>query len=165
MQDLVSGWPFWVVLLAFWAGAVARGSATYAIGRAARAGGARSRWSRHLERPAVRRAERWVGRIGPPAVTLGFLTVGLQSAVNASAGALRMPLRRFVPAVVLGGLLWAVLYTTVGLAVVDAWLGRLSWGWVLAAVGVLGVATIVGRRLTPPGVPDEVERRSASDPR
>ncbi len=145
MRDLVDGWPFWVVLVVFWLGALARGTATYWVGRGMRAGGARSRWAHHLERPGVARAERLVRRIGPPAVTLGFLTVGLQSAINASSGMLRMPPRRFVPAVVLGALLWAVLYTTVGLTVVDAALGRLPWWWLLLA-GALVLVVVLGTR-------------------
>jgi membrane protein DedA with SNARE-associated domain len=150
VEDLVDGWPFWVVLVVLWTGAFLRGSALYWLGRGARAGGARTRWSRHLDRPIVARAETWVRRIGPPAVTLGFLTVGVQSAINASAGVLRMPLRRFVPAVALGALLWAVLYATVGLAVVDAWLGNLSWWWAAVAVGVLVAVVLVSRRLERP---------------
>ncbi len=145
MRDLVAGLPFWVVLVVFWLGALARGTATYWVGRGVRAGGARSRWAHHLERPGVARAERLVRRVGPPAVTLGFLTVGLQSAINASSGLLRMPLRRFVPAVVLGALLWAVLYTTVGLTVVDAALGRVPWWWLLVS-GAVVVLVLLGSR-------------------
>ena len=50
--------------------------------------GGRSWWTR----PSVRRAEAVVGRYGAPAVTLCFLTIGVQTAVNAAAGSLRMPL-------------------------------------------------------------------------
>jgi membrane protein DedA with SNARE-associated domain len=150
VEDLVAGWPFWVVLAVFWCGAFARGTATYWVGRGLRAGGARTRWSRHLDRPVVARAERWVRRIGPPAVTLGFLTVGVQTAINASAGVLRMPLRRFLPAVALGALLWAVLYTTVGLAVVDAWLGNISWWWAVAGVALVVAVVLVSRWLERP---------------
>lgn len=147
MRDLVDGWPFWVVLVAFWAGATARGVATYWVGRGVRAGGGRTRWAHHLDRPAVARAERFVRRVGPPAVTLGFLTVGLQSAINASSGMLRMPLRSFLPAVALGALLWAAVYTTVGMAVVDAALGRVPWWWLLVAAGVVLLVVLAARRL------------------
>jgi len=95
-------------------------------------------------------------------VTLGYLTVGVQSAINASAGILRMPLRRFLPAVALGALLWAVLYATVGLAVVDAWLGNLSWWWAVAAVGVLVAVVLVSRRLERP-VTGPAEQSPADD--
>ena len=164
MADLVDGWPFWAVLLVLWTGAFARGTAIYWLGRGARAGGARSRWSHHLDRPVVARAESWVRRLGPPAVTLGYLTVGLQSAIIASAGVLRMPLRRFLPAVGLGALLWAVLYATVGLAVVDAWLGDLSWWWAAVAVGVLAVVVLVSRRLQRPVTESGAEQEPADDP-
>ncbi|HMM94578.1 VTT domain-containing protein [Phycicoccus sp.] len=147
MEDLVAGWPFWVVLVVFWVGAFARGTATYWVGRGVRAGGGRTRWSHHLDRPGVARAERFVRRVGPPAVTLGFLTVGLQTAINASSGMLRMPLRRFLPAVALGALLWAVVYTTVGMAVVDAALGRVPWWWLLVAAGVVLLVVLAARRL------------------
>lgn len=145
MEDLVDDWPVWVVLVVLWCGAFARGAVTYWAGRGVRAGGAHTRWARHLDRPVVARAEGWVRRFGPPAVALGFLTVGIQTAINAAAGMLRMPLRRFLPAVAVGALLWAVLYTTVGLAVVDAWLGDLSWWWVAVAVGTV-VAVVLGSR-------------------
>ena len=164
MEDLVDGWPFWAVLVVLWTGAFVRGAALYWLGRGARAGGARSRWSHHLDRPIVARAESWVRRIGPPAVTLGFLTVGVQSAINASAGVLRMPLRRFLPAVALGALLWAVLYATVGLAVVDAWLGNLSWWWAAVAVGVLVTIVLVSRRLERPVTGAGAEQEPADDP-
>ncbi len=114
MESLVDGWPVWVVFLALWVGAFARGTATYWLGRGVRAGGSRSRWAGHLDGAVVQRAEGWVRRFGAPAVTLGFLTVGVQTAINASAGMLRMPQRRFLPAVILGAALWSLVYTTVG---------------------------------------------------
>ena len=101
----------------------------------------------HLDRPAVKRAEGWVRRFGAPAVTLGFLTVGVQTAINASAGMLRMPQRRFLPAVTLGALLWSVVYTTVGFTVVDAWLGDVAWWWAVVALAVVAGLVFVSRRL------------------
>jgi membrane protein DedA with SNARE-associated domain len=147
MEDLVEGWPVWVVFLMLWAGAFARGTGTYWVGRGVRAGGSRSRWAAHLDRRVVRRAEGWVQRFGPVAVTLGFLTVGLQSAINASAGMLRMPQHRFLPAVTVGAALWSLVYTTVGFTVVDAWLGAVSWWWALLAVAAVVAIFVVSGRL------------------
>ncbi len=147
MESIVGDWPVWVVFTVLWGGAFARGNATYWVGRGVRAGGSRSRWSTRLDRPVVQRAEGWVQRFGAPAVTLGFLTVGVQSAINASAGMLRMPQRRFLPAVTVGALLWSLIYTTVGFTVLDAWLGTLSWWWGVVAVGVLAAIVVVSRRL------------------
>lgn len=141
-------WPVlplygFLVMVAF-----GRGGATYVLARGAR-GLAGRRWG--LDRTWVRRGEDVVRRFGAPAVTLCFLTVGIQTAVNAAAGSLRMPLRRYVPALALGALLWAGIYLTVGVAVVEAF-----WGdgrpWlvlvVLAALGamVAGVRHVLGRR-------------------
>ena len=154
VEDLVDDWPVWLVFVALWAGAFARGTATYWVGRGVRAGGSRSRWARHLDSTVVQRAEGWVRRFGAPAVTLGFLTVGVQTAINASAGMLRMPQRRFLPAVTLGAALWSLVYTTVGFTVLDAWFGDLSWWWALVAVGVVVAIVLVSRRLERPAAID-----------
>lgn len=140
-------WPFLVVYLFFFAGAMVRSHATYWAGRGLRAGGARTRLARHLDRPAVLRAERFVRRVGAPAVTLAFLTIGVQTAVIAASGALRMPLSRFVPATVVGALAWAAIYTTVGFAVVEAWLGRVSWWWVVGGLALVVLIVVVSRRV------------------
>lgn len=145
MEELFDGWPTWVVFGVLFLGAFARGAVTYAVGRGARAGGGRSRFAGRLDSPLVRRAETWVARFGAPIVSVGFLTVGVQSAINAAAGMLRMPMRRFVPGLVVGALLWSALYTTVGLAVVDAALGRVSWWWAVGALAVL-VGTVLASR-------------------
>lgn len=166
MEALVDDWPVWLVFVVLWAGAFARGTATYWIGRGVRAGGSRSRWSAYLDRRVVKRAEGWVRRFGAPAVTLGFLTVGVQTAINASAGMLRMPQRRFLPAVTLGAALWSLVYTTVGFTVLDAWLGDLSWWWAVLALGVVVAIVLVSRRLEGRNDrdPDRDPSVSAEDP-
>ncbi|KAB7746094.1 hypothetical protein GA707_00740 [Nostocoides sp. F2B08] len=148
MEELTEGWPVWAVFVVLFLGAFIRGNATYWIGRAIRSGGARSRFAGMLERPGMDRAERWVRTVGPPAVSLGFLTVGVQTAINLSAGVLRMPQRRWIPAVVVGALLWATLYTTVGLAFVGALLGRAQWWWALIGAGLVAGVVLVSRRLS-----------------
>lgn len=147
MEELIEGWPVWLAFGFLFCGAFVRGNATYWLGRGIRRGGERSRARERLHRPGMRRAEETVRRFGAPAVSLGFLTVGFQTAINLSAGMLRMPLSRFVPAVVVGAVLWAALYTTVGLAVVDAALGRLSWWWALVVLAVVAAVVVVSRRL------------------
>lgn len=146
---MTDDWPFALTYAVFFVGALVRGSATYLAGRALRSGGQRTRLSAHLDRDSVRRAERLVRRWGAPAVALSFLTVGLQTAVNAAAGALRMPWRRYLAGVVCGALVWAGIYTTIGFAVLEGVLGRAPWPWLAGAVaGVLlvGVATLLLRR-------------------
>jgi membrane protein DedA with SNARE-associated domain len=143
-------WPYAATLAFFFVGALVRSNATYWAGRGLRAGGERTRLSAHLDRPAVLAAERFVTRVGAPAVTLSFLTIGFQTAIIAAAGALRMPLSRFVPAAAVGSLVWAGIYTTIGFAVVDAWLTGTAGPWLLLAVGIVaavwGVTLLVARR-------------------
>lgn len=147
MRPVLDDWPVAATFAFLWAVATLRGGATYALGRGARGASARTdRASRLLARPEVARAERVVGRFGAPAVTLCFLTVGVQTAVNAAAGVLRMPLARYVPALVLGAALWATVYVTVGLAVLSAVWGGHPWLLLVALAVVVLVVRVVRRR-------------------
>jgi membrane protein DedA with SNARE-associated domain len=145
----VSDWPFALTFGAFFVLALARGTATYWAGRALRYGGQHTALARHLDRPAVVRAEAVVRRFGAPAVAVSFLTVGFQTAVNAAAGALRMPWRRYLPGVVVGALFWATVYSTIGFAVRAAWFGDHPWPWVIGAVvaaTLVAAVTVAVRR-------------------
>jgi membrane protein DedA with SNARE-associated domain len=61
-----------------------------------------------------------------------------------------MPLRWYLPAAVVGSVIWAVLYATIGLAVVQAWLAAEAGSWwgvlVVVVVIVAVVAWLVARR-------------------
>lgn len=103
-----------------------RANATYWLGRGALRGGKLSeRVGRRLDGPTMHRARGLSARYGVVAVPLSFLTVGVQTAINFSAGFTLMPLRRYLPAVTVGCLLWALLYSTVGMvgwaAIVTLW--------------------------------------------
>jgi membrane protein DedA with SNARE-associated domain len=114
--DFMSDWPFaWVVGTLFVI-VLLRAGGTYALGRGVLAGVGRTRMSRLVRTPAFARAERLVERWGAPVVVGCFLTVGIQTVVNLAAGVTRMPLRRYLPALAVGGLLWALLYATVASA-------------------------------------------------
>ena len=139
----MSDWPFALTFGAFFVLALARGTATYWAGRALRYGGQHTALARHLDRPAVVRAEAVVRRFGAPAVAVSFLTVGFQTAVNAAAGALRMPWWRYLPGVVVGALFWATVYSTIGFAVLAAWFGDHPWPWVIGAVVAATLVTVV----------------------
>ncbi len=120
-----------------------RGGATYAVGRLARKAGTRADRTRHLlERPGMARAEQVVGRWGAPVVAVSFLTVGFQSLVNAAAGVLQMPLRRYLPGLLVGALIWAGIYVTIGIAVLQAWMASENGLWLLGAV--VAVALVAG---------------------
>lgn len=154
MLDALAALPFWQAFLALFAAAMVRSNGTYWVGRGAVAGWGRYRGAHGG--PSAR-AETLLRRLGPVAVTLSYLTVGIQTAVHLTAGVMRMSLRWYVPAAVVGSALWAVLYATVGLAVVQAWLAAEagSW-WGVAVVGLVVAATVAAlvarrRRRAAPG--------------
>jgi membrane protein DedA with SNARE-associated domain len=111
------GLPLWLGIAVMFAIVVARAQVTYWLGRAAGTGVARSRWADRIGRERLARAEGVVARYGPVAVTLSFLTVGVQTAVNAVAGATRMPFGRYLAAMLIGSAFWAVIWTVGGLGV------------------------------------------------
>jgi len=145
VRETVSDWPFAAVWILFWCVGLARSSTMHWLGRGARSAGDRNhRWT---DREPVRRAERLVSRFGAPIVTASFVTLGLQSAIQIASGVLRMPWwPRFVPAALIGAAIWATIYTTIGLTVLYAMIGRLDWWWALVAV-IAVVTVVVGSRL------------------
>jgi membrane protein DedA with SNARE-associated domain len=117
--DFFRGLPFPLAVGALFMIVLVRAGGTYALGRAARSGASRTRRVQRLvSSPRFIRAQQLVERWGAPIVVLSFLTVGFQTVANLAAGVGRMPLRRYLPALVIGGLIWAVLYATVGLITV-----------------------------------------------
>jgi len=146
MLDTLAALPFWQAFLALFASAMVRSNGTYWVGRGAVAG-----WRRYrgTHGDLTTRAEGLLRRFGPFAVTLSYLTVGIQTAIHLTAGVMRMPLRWYLPAAVVGSTLWAVLYATVGLAVVQAWLAAEAGSWwgvaVLVLVVVAGAAWFAAR--------------------
>ncbi|WP_249184285.1 VTT domain-containing protein [Paenarthrobacter sp. GOM3] len=135
--------PLGVALAALFAIVMIRVNVTYWIGRGAVAGFAHTRFGNSLERPKAARAQALIQRWGPYAVVLSFLTIGLQTAINLAAGAARMPLRRYLPAAVIGSVVWALLYATIGLAALEAWLAVAAASPVGAALGVAALAAVV----------------------
>lgn len=114
-MDTLAEQPFAVAFGALFVIVMLRANATYWLGRGALHGGRLSRkFGRHLEGPTMRRAQRFATTYGVVAVPLSFLTIGIQTAINFSAGFTAMPLRRYLPAVTVGCVLWALLYSTVG---------------------------------------------------
>jgi len=140
MLDTLAALPFWQAFLALFVIVMARSNATYWVGR-----GAVASWRRYrgAHGDLTTRAEALLRRLGPFAVTLSYLTVGIQTAVHLTAGVMRMPVRLYLPAAVVGSAAWAALYATVGLAVVQAWLAAEAGSWWGAAVVVLVVAGAV----------------------
>lgn len=130
-MDRISEQPYPIAFGALFVIVMLRANATYWLGRGALSGGRLSRRAaRHLDGRHMQRAQRLSARYGVIAVPLSFLTVGVQTAINFGAGFTRMPLTRYLPAVTVGGLMWALLYSTVGMvgwaAIATLWSGITS---------------------------------------
>lgn len=142
-----------------------RAGGTYALGRLAASGVRRSRIGERIPAAKLRRVETTIARWGAPVVAASFLTVGFQTAANFTAGTLRMPLTRYIPALAIGGVAWALIYATVGVGIWEL-VSRLiaenpAVGWpivvaLLLAVAV-GVVLLVRRSRRQPTDPDAVD--------
>ena len=131
--------PYAVVLAALFVIVFCRTNATYWVGRAMASGAEHTRARRILLSPAYRRGAGWLNRWGAPAISVSFLTVGFQTMINLAAGVTRMPLRRYIPATIVGSIMWAFVYGTVGFVSFVA-LQRL---WSLSPVAVVAIGLVV----------------------
>ncbi|WP_329209267.1 DedA family protein [Streptomyces sp. NBC_01708] len=136
---LTAGTLYVIVLL--------RAGGTFAIGWLAGASARRSRFAGRISSAKFRRAELAIQRWGAPVVAVSFLTVGFQTAANFLAGSMRMPLPRYLPALLVGGAAWALIYATAGLGVLEVlarlFAERTALGGSAAAVLVLAVCGVV----------------------
>lgn len=114
----------WVAAIGFmWVVGIVRTSLVFSLGWLAQAGGSRFEKIQHLmDHPLYRRAQYFVNRWGVLAVPACFLTVGFQTAVILTTGFTRMPLSRWIPAMLVGTFMWGTIYATVGMSVVWLWL-------------------------------------------
>lgn len=145
--------PVWVAVAAL-VGAVVGDSIGYGVGRRygiallERAG---RRFPKHFGPPHLALAERAFARWGVLTVVVGRFVAILRILAGPLAGALRMPYARFVPANLVGGLLWTAGTTAsiylVGV-VAETWLKRFSYvGLALAVVVGVTVGWMVKRRV------------------
>jgi membrane protein DedA with SNARE-associated domain len=143
----------WVAVAAL-TGAVVGDSIGFAVGR--RYGmtllqAAGRRFPRHFGPSHLALAERAFERWGVLTVIVGRFIAILRIFAGPLAGALRMPYRKFMPANVVGGVLWtfgttAAVYA-LGIAA-ETWLKRFSWAGLIVAVIVgLTVGFLVKKRV------------------
>jgi membrane protein DedA with SNARE-associated domain len=143
----------WVAVAAL-TGAVVGDSIGFAVGR--RYGmtllqAAGRRFPRHFGPSHLALAERAFERWGVLTVIVGRFIAILRIFAGPLAGALRMPYRKFMPANVIGGVLWtfgttAAVYA-LGIAA-ETWLKRFSWAGLIVAVIVgLTVGFLVKKRV------------------
>ncbi len=151
MTDWYDGKPFAVTVMVLFVIVLLRAQGTYWLARAVRAGVLKTSLATKLTGPRTQRATVALHRWGLPLVTVSFLTIGLQTVVNAAAGLIRMPWVRYTVAMVIGCVAWALIYATIGIAAFEAALALAARSpWALAAVlGVMAAgvtAFIVLRR-------------------
>ena len=161
MKDWFDALPIEVALAFMWVVGIVRTSIVYALGALAAEGGARlDRIRRAMDSPLYRKARRLINRWGVIAVPLCFLTVGLQTAVIITTGFTKMPLRRWVPAMLVGTFMWACIYTTIGFAILAA-LGLEPWMFPVALAVVVTVLVVAAqireRRINREPVEDAAE--------
>ncbi len=162
MDPTTWGAPYPLVVAALFVIVMARANGTYWLGRAAAAGSERTRMRTLLHAPGYRRAVRWIDRWGAPAVSVSFLTVGFQTLINLAAGVTRMSLRHYLPAVVVGSVMWAFVYATIGFVGVSAvavlWASSpaLAVGLAVIASGLLAWWIIAQVRAAHAAAPEDV---------
>lgn len=146
MPSFLDDLPFWPLVATLLVIVFCRAQATYWLARLAVAGASRSRWGRWLDSAAVRRGSALLDRFGLPVVSVSFLTVGLQTVLNAAAGLARVPWWRYTVAMLVGCVAWAFVYATVGLALFWAVLAAFAGSpWGVAAIIVVVVAGAAAR--------------------
>ncbi|CAI9408572.1 DedA family protein [Aestuariimicrobium sp. T2.26MG-19.2B] len=145
--------PWAVVAAALFVIVMLRANATYWLGRGLGASASRHpRLHRLAQSARYRRVLGWIDRWGPPVVSVSFLTVGIQTVVNLAAGATRMRLAHYLPAVTVGCVLWALIYSTVGfvgfrsVAALHERSPVAAWSALAIAVAALTTFVLVRRR-------------------
>ena len=161
MPDGLQDAPFAALFGFFFAIVLVRTQATYWLARLVTV------WTLDRTRPVrpwVARVHAWLSgsstargvevlrRWGLVAVPASFLATGTKTVVNAAAGVVRMPFGRYLPAMLLGCVLHAAIYATVGWAAWSAALAAATgspWGvavLVLLAAGLAALVVVAVRR-------------------
>ena len=116
MNPLNWSFPIAVTWLILFGIILARAGGTFLLGRLARTGIRRiERVDRMMSGPKYRKAEAMIERYGAPVIAVSFLMIGIQTVLNLAAGTTGMSYRRYLPALAVGGAMWATIYSTVGL--------------------------------------------------
>lgn len=131
--------PYLVIVAALFVIVFLRANATYWLGRLIGHGAERTRARRMMGSPGYLRAVERLNQWGPPVIAVSFLTIGFQTLVNLAAGAMKMSMLRYLPALTVGCVIWAFLYGTVGYVGFESL--SLLWDRNPALALVLGVAS------------------------
>ncbi|WP_258233990.1 DedA family protein [Brevibacterium oceani] len=116
MNPLEWSFPIAVTWLILFGIILARAGGTFLLGRLARTGIRKiERVDRLMSGPKYRKAESMIERFGAPVIAVSFIMIGVQTVLNLAAGTTGMSYRRYIPALAVGGAMWATIYSTVGL--------------------------------------------------
>ncbi|MFT3969935.1 MAG: VTT domain-containing protein [Micropruina sp.] len=161
--------PFPLIVTALFIIVLTRSNATYWAGRLVARGASRTRAARWMETAGYRRAIERLNRWGAPAVSASFLTVGLQTLINLAAGAVRMPLSRYIPATIVGSIAWAFLYGTVGFVGFEAfsllWEHSPTVAWGAGLVALAGLTWFIVRQVRQGRAETDPEPTAAAEDR
>lgn len=123
-----------------------RSNLFHLIGRGLVSGLAKTRlMAKYFDSAGYKKAQELICRYGAPVVTLCFATVGFQTLVLMASGAGKMPLRKYLPANILGCMLWALIYSTAGMV----GFRLIGWGWqrspalAVAAIALIALAVFI----------------------
>ena len=166
VPSFIAEGPWWTLYVFLVCVVFLRTQATYWVARWARTGAdavadraeerrsPRARLARRLSGPGMERARAFSERWGWLAIPVSFLTVGIQTLVNGAAGYSRMRWDLYTLAMIPGCMMWAAVYTALGLSLWEAWTRS---PWLLAAViaGLVAIAFGLSawRRRRRPSVP------------
>jgi len=164
----LDGKPFAITFAVLFVIVLLRAQGTYWLGRGMTAGVLHTRLADKVTGPRTTKAIASLNRWGLPLVTCSFLTIGLQTVVNAAAGLIRMPWIRYTIAMLIGCVAWALIYATVGIAAFEAALALAAHSpWALIALlavvigGVVAVVVIRRRREQPEAPTTNAEQTNA----
>jgi len=165
----LDGKPFAITFAVLFGIVLLRAQATYWLGRGVTTGAMHTSLAARLTSPKATRVIAALNRWGPPLVIVSFLTVGLQTVVNAAAGLIRMPWVRYTVAMLIGCVAWAAIYATVGIAAVEGMIALAAhspWALAVLLAVVIGVAVaviVIRRRRIDPAA-DEMVGETSSYP-
>lgn len=153
MDEMLSNFPFWGAWIFMYVLGTLRGQGTYWIGRGASSAATHvgseeehdSKWAKikaWLNSDRTKTGRTLVHKIGVVAVPLSYLTVGLQTAVLAAAGLVRIQWWKFTVAQIPGAIAWATIYSGVGLAGWSAVLAIFTGDGIVPALGLIVVLAI-----------------------
>lgn len=154
MDDMLANFPFWGAWIFMYILGTLRGQGTYWLGRGASSAAthvgskenSESKWAKikaWLNSDRTKTGRTLVHKIGVVAVPLSYLTVGLQTAVLAAAGLVRIQWWKFMIAQIPGAIAWATIYSGVGLAAWSAILAVFTGEGIALAIGVVLLAVVV----------------------